>query len=74
MHKFKYFASVYMFSNSVTHGGYKMLRKAIKLNNFGTVGVSIPAEYARYIDLTTDSYVNGEKVGNCIHITKVKIE
>jgi antitoxin component of MazEF toxin-antitoxin module len=51
-----------------------MLKKIIKLNNDGSIGVGIPAKVARELGITNEDYVNMERVGNCLHITKVHIE
>jgi antitoxin component of MazEF toxin-antitoxin module len=51
-----------------------MLKKVLKLNNDNSIAVGIPAKVARDLNLTDTDYVNLEKVGNCIHLTKVRIE
>ena len=50
-----------------------MLKKVLKLNNDGSIGIGIPAKMARELGLTCNDNVNIEKVGNCIHINKVVI-
>jgi antitoxin component of MazEF toxin-antitoxin module len=51
-----------------------MLKKIIKLNNDGSIAVSIPAKIARELCITSSDYVRLEKVNQSILITKVKIE
>ncbi len=50
-----------------------MLKKVMKLNNDGSIGVGIPIAMAREMGLTSNDYVNIERVGNTLHITKVVI-
>jgi hypothetical protein len=51
-----------------------MIRKAMKFNKFGTIGISLPAEYTREIGLTPDDCVNITLVGKTIHVTKVVLQ
>lgn len=51
-----------------------MLKKVLKLNNDGSIGIGIPAKMARELGLTCDDYVNIERVGNSLHVTKVEIK
>lgn len=51
-----------------------MLKKVLKLNRDGSIGIGVPAKLARELALTSDSCVNIEKVGNSLHITKIKID
>lgn len=51
-----------------------MLKKVLKLNNSGSIGIGVPAALAREIGLTCDDCVNIEKVGNSLHVTKIRIE
>ena len=48
-----------------------MIRKAMKLNDFGTVGISVPAQFSREMELTLQDSVNIVLVGKTLHITKV---
>jgi antitoxin component of MazEF toxin-antitoxin module len=51
-----------------------MIRKAFRLNDFGSIGISIPAKLARDIGLTKEDNVSIILVGQTLHITKVKID
>lgn len=50
-----------------------MLKKVMKLNNDGSIGVGIPKSMAREMGLTSNDYVNIVREGNTLHITKVVI-
>jgi hypothetical protein len=51
-----------------------MLKKVLKLNKEGSIGIGVPVKLARELDLDSNSCVNIERVGNSLHITKIKIE
>lgn len=51
-----------------------MIKKVLKMNTDGSLGIGIPAQFARDLGITCNDYVNMEKVGSCLHITKVKID
>jgi antitoxin component of MazEF toxin-antitoxin module len=51
-----------------------VIRKAFQLNDYGSIGISIPADLSKEVGLNIGDYVNIVKVGNCIHVTKVVIE
>ncbi len=68
-----YFGSVYS-SNNRRFGVLKMLKTVLKLNRDGSIGIGVPAKLAHELDLNCESCVNIEKVGNSLHITKIKID
>lgn len=49
------------------------LKKILKLNNSGSLGVCIPSDVMKEIGLSQGDYVNISKVGNTLHIAKVVI-
>ncbi|WP_196296924.1 hypothetical protein [Methanosarcina mazei] len=51
-----------------------MIRKVYASNQFGTIVMSIPADFVRKMGLTGDSNVNIELVGNTLHVTKVCLQ
>lgn len=51
-----------------------VLKKILKLNNHGTVGFCIPAEFVHELDLHDGDYMNVEIVGNALHFVKVVIQ
>ncbi len=50
------------------------LKKILKLNNSGSLGVCIPSETIKEMGLSQGDYVNISKVGNTLHLTKVVIQ
>ena len=51
-----------------------VIRKVMKFNKFGTIGISIPAEFTREMGLTVEDNANITLVGNTIHVTKVRLD
>ncbi len=52
-----------------------VLKKILKLNSFGSLGVCIPSELMKELGLVAGNYVNIEKAGPAtIHIVKVRVE
>lgn len=49
------------------------LKKVLKLNNSGSLGICIPADVMKDLELVQGDYVNISKVGNTLHLTKVQI-
>lgn len=51
-----------------------MIMKVMKLNKRRSVVIGISVEFVRELSITENDYINVEKVGNCLHITKIRIE
>lgn len=49
-------------------------KKLHKLNKEGTVGISLPKKLAEKLEWSCDDFVTITRVGNTIHVVKVKIE
>lgn len=50
---------------------HMVIRKIVKTNSTGTIGVNIPKEFVDELGITENSYMNIEKVGNSIHMNRV---
>jgi len=52
----------------------EVIRKVQKDNASGAVKTNIPAEYAAELGLVPGTYINFEKAGNTLHLTRVVLE